>query len=386
VQEYFRETGKTGENIDNYSVSVAIDSPKISPVCKAHGTDIARCQLDQQCEWVVSECKDRLHYAPLERSAWKRLIANYSTNNRLPIIRLIRNIRTSMGAVAEKREKDEERPGWWERQKEKWRERKEERALQRGEREREKAVRRAAEAQARQRQQQDYARMQQKAREQGQRQMLAQEQQKRGEGRFQKQFPGVRQKGTWGAPAQYGRQQQQQEWGRSTTGGIGRQMKDYFAGLGQRGIGSLLSLGARQPQAMFKAQQAVMVMEHQQLQQLMSNLTELMSLLGAEQVQKIIHHTKRSVINELDRMCLRKGWALFDETARTCVPIVGAFAQPQGAQRGYQGAQYGAQRGYQGAQYGAQREYQGAQYGAQREYQGRLPGFEGVVQNLPNIY
>lgn len=104
-----------------------------------------------------------------------------------------------------------------------------------------------------------------------------------------------------------------------------------------------MGLGAQQPGAMFKTQQAVVVMERQRLQELQANLTELMSLLGAEQVQKIMQHTKRSVINELDRMCLRKGWALFNEASKTCVPIVGAFAQPPNAYQQFPQAQQARQ-------------------------------------------
>ena len=130
-------------------------------------------------------------------------------------------------------------------------------------------------------------------------------------------------------PYQAGRYQPQ-PYGQQRRPGLGQQMKQYFTGTGRPGTGALFGLSANQPGAMYKARQQVMVMERQALQQLMAKLTELISLLGADQAEKILHHTKRSVLHQLDRMCLRKGWALFDEVAKTCVPIVGAFATAPG--------------------------------------------------------
>jgi hypothetical protein len=85
---------------------------------------------------------------------------------------------------------------------------------------------------------------------------------------------------------------------------------------------ALFDMALASPGAAYKARDIVVGLERKTLDELIRAISELVALLGADEAVKIMQHTRTSVIGELDKMCLRRGWALFDEVAKKCVPLV----------------------------------------------------------------
>jgi len=89
-----------------------------------------------------------------------------------------------------------------------------------------------------------------------------------------------------------------------------------------KGTSALFDLALASPGAAYKARDIVVGLERKTLDELIRVISELIALLGSDEAIKILKQTRTSVIGELDKMCLRRGWALFDEVAKQCVPLV----------------------------------------------------------------
>jgi hypothetical protein len=112
--------------------------------------------------------------------------------------------------------------------------------------------------------------------------------------------------------------------------GVNREEPGFLAKLknmfGDNG-GELVARGVRQPQALRAAQLAVGQLERESLAGLLASINKLAPILGPVKAEKLLRHTRESIINELDKKCLANGLTLFDEVAGECVGVVDAFAE-----------------------------------------------------------
>ncbi len=83
-----------------------------------------------------------------------------------------------------------------------------------------------------------------------------------------------------------------------------------------------LDLIGQEPTATQRARDIVTTLERKTLQEMIENIGNLIGLVGADTAVKLMDHTKKQVLDELDKMCLKRGWALFDEVAGHCVPLI----------------------------------------------------------------
>jgi hypothetical protein len=100
-------------------------------------------------------------------------------------------------------------------------------------------------------------------------------------------------------------------------------LKNMFGNNG----GELVARGIRQPQAIRAAQLAVGQLERDSLAGLLASINKLAPILGPIKSEKLLRHTRESIIDELDKKCLANGLTLFDEVAGECIGVVDAFAE-----------------------------------------------------------
>ena len=75
----------------------------------------------------------------------------------------------------------------------------------------------------------------------------------------------------------------------------------------------------------FNRARTLLAMDRSTIMQYMQNLSKLIELVGVRAAADILETTEDALIDELDRLCMSKGWALFDKEKLHCAPIVGVF-------------------------------------------------------------
>ena len=105
-------------------------------------------------------------------------------------------------------------------------------------------------------------------------------------------------------------------------GGIRQRGSPAVPQLPQQQKQRFLDLIGQEPTATQRARDIVTTLERKTLQEMIENIGNLIGLVGADTAVKLMDHTKKQVLDELDKMCLKRGWALFDEVAGHCVPLI----------------------------------------------------------------
>ena len=82
------------------------------------------------------------------------------------------------------------------------------------------------------------------------------------------------------------------------------------------------------PAGVQNARKAVINLQGQKLQDITATINELAGVVGAEEAAAILRRTHDRLLDELDKMCLRENYNLFDESAMQCMPVIEAYSEP----------------------------------------------------------